>query len=76
MTKLADARINSFGPSPEADEPILEIPLSELEGLLKALVETYNQIAEVVRDAGILRGRELPGSRLTILRPSEPRRAP
>ncbi len=59
MTKLADARINSFGPSPEADEPILEIPLSELEGLLKALVETYNQIAEVVRDAGILRGREL-----------------
>lgn len=59
MTKLADARINSFGPSPEADEPILEIPLSELEHLLKALAETYNQIAEVVRDAGILRGREL-----------------
>ena len=59
MDKLATARINSFGPSPEADEPIFEIPLSELEGLLKALVETCNQVAEVVKDAGILRGREL-----------------
>jgi len=63
MTKLADARINTFGPAPEADvlqdEPIFEIPLSELEHLLKALVETGNQIIEVVRDAGILRGREL-----------------
>jgi len=59
MDKLATARINSFGPSPEADEPILEIPLSELEGLLRALVETGNQIVELVRDAGILRGREL-----------------
>ena len=59
MTKLADARINSFGPSPEAGEPILEIPLSELQGLLKELVQTYNQIAEIVRDAGVLRGPEL-----------------
>jgi len=63
MTKLADARINSFGPSPGADEsqdePILEMPLSELQSLLKTLVETYNQIAEIVRDAGILRGPEL-----------------
>ncbi len=63
MTKLADARINSFGLKPEADvsqdEPTFEIPLSELEGLLEALVETHNQIAEVVQEAGILRGREL-----------------
>ena len=59
MTKLADASINSFGPSPEADEPVFEVPLSELEGLLEALVETHNQIAEVVQEAGILRGREL-----------------
>ena len=63
MTKLADARINSFGPSPGADvsqdEPIFEIPLSELESLLRDLVDTCNQVAEVVKDAGILRGREL-----------------
>lgn len=59
MDKLADARINSFGPSPEADEPIFEIPLTELESLLRDLVDTCNQVAEVVKDAGILRGREL-----------------
>lgn len=63
MTKLADARINSFGPSPEADEPIFEITLTELESLLRDLVDTCNQVAEVVKDAGILRGREL--ARLT-----------
>ena len=41
------------------EDPILEIPLSEFQGLLNELVFTYNQIAETVRDAGILRGREL-----------------
>lgn len=59
MNNVATARIKTFGPSPEADEPVFEVPLSELEGLLKALVETCNQVAEVVKDAGILRGREL-----------------
>ena len=63
MNNVATARINSFGPSPKADasqnEPVLEIPVSEIESLLKELVETHNLIAEVVRDAGILRGREL-----------------
>jgi hypothetical protein len=67
MDKIALASLNSFGPSPEADappdDPILEIPASELQGLLKDLVTTYNQIAEVIRDSGILRGREL--ARLT-----------
>jgi hypothetical protein len=68
MTKLANARINTFGPSPKADfvppeDPILEIPLSDLQGLLSEMVSTYNAIAETVRDAGILRGREL--ARLT-----------
>jgi hypothetical protein len=38
---------------------VLEIPLSELQGLLNEMVLTHNQIAETVRDAGILRGREL-----------------
>jgi hypothetical protein len=44
-------------------EHVLEIPLSEFQGLLKELADTYNQIAETIRDAGILRGREL--ARLT-----------
>jgi hypothetical protein len=45
------------------DDPIFEIPASELQGLLNEMVLTHNQIAEMVRDAGILRGREL--ARLT-----------
>jgi hypothetical protein len=62
MIKVARA-INTFGPSPKADivppeDSILEIPLSELQSLLDETVLTYNQIAEIVRDAGILRGRE------------------
>jgi len=64
MDKVATASINTFGPSPKADsvppnDPILEIPASELQGLLSEMVCTYNQIAEMVKDAGILRGREL-----------------
>jgi hypothetical protein len=64
MSEIAIARINTFGISPKAefvppDDPILEIPASELQGLLNEMVLTHNQIAETVRDAGILRGREL-----------------
>ena len=64
MLEIALAKINSFAhTSQQADvspeEPILEIPLSEFQHLLKELATTYNQIAEAVRDAGILRGREL-----------------
>ena len=64
MLEIASARINSFGISPKADivpsdDPILEIPLSELQSLLDEMTLTYNQMAEVVRDAGILRGKEL-----------------
>jgi hypothetical protein len=60
--------LNNFGQSPKADivppdDPIFEIPFSELQGLLTEMVLTYNQMAEMVRDAGILRGREL--ARLT-----------
>jgi hypothetical protein len=68
MSEIANARINTFGPSPKADfvphdDPIFEIPASELQGLLNDMVLTHNQMAEMVRDAGILRGREL--ARLT-----------
>ena len=43
--------------SPE--DPILEIPVSEFQGLLNELTTTYNMVAEMVRDSAILRGREL-----------------
>ena len=64
MSEIASASINSFGTSTKADfvpsdDPILEIPLSELQSLLDEMTLTYNQMAEVVRDAGILRGKEL-----------------
>ena len=64
MSEIANARINTFGTSPKAniaspDDPILEIPLSEFQGLLEEMVLTHNQIAEMIRDAGALRGREI-----------------
>jgi len=64
MSEIAIAGINTFGTSPKTDivppdDPILEIPLSEFQGLLEEMVLTHNQIAEMIRDAGILRGREL-----------------
>jgi len=65
MDKVALAKINSFASTATRadnvppDDPIFEIPFSELQGLLNEMVLTYNQIAETVRDASILRGREL-----------------
>jgi hypothetical protein len=65
MSEIASARINRFGSKPPKadivppDDPILEIPASELQGLLNEMLITHNQIAEMVRDAGIIRGREL-----------------
>jgi hypothetical protein len=64
MIDVVNTRIKAFGTSLKADivppdDPILEIPLSEFQGLLEEMVLTHNQIAEMIRDAGILRGREL-----------------
>jgi hypothetical protein len=64
MSEVVNTRIKAFGTSPKVDivqpdDPILEIPLSEFQGLLDEMVLTHNQIAEMIRDAGILRGREL-----------------
>jgi hypothetical protein len=64
MIDVVNTRIKAFGTSPKADivppdDPILEIPLSEFQGLLEEMVLTHNQIAEMIRDTGILRGREL-----------------
>lgn len=69
MDKVALAKINSFASTATRtdfvppDDPILEIHASELQGLLNEMVLTHNKMAEMVRDAGILRGREL--ARLT-----------
>jgi len=53
MSEIANARINTFGPSPKADfEPpsdtVLEIPSSELQSLLNEMVLTHNELAELV----------------------------
>ncbi|MDD4591204.1 MAG: hypothetical protein PHG06_12385 [Parabacteroides sp.] len=69
MSEIALAKINSFASTATRadnvtpDDPIFEIPFSELQGLLNEMVLTHNQLAELVRDAGIIRGREL--ARLT-----------
>jgi len=68
MSKLATASINSFAPcavqaNVSPDDPILEIHASELQSLLNEMLLTHNELAELVRDSGILRGREL--ARLT-----------
>jgi hypothetical protein len=69
LNEVALARINTFGSKPPKadfvppDDPILEIHASELQGLLNEMVLTHNQLAELVRDSGIIRGREL--ARLT-----------
>jgi hypothetical protein len=68
MSNVANARINTFGISPKGyivppDNPILEIPSSELQSLLNEMVLTHNELAELVKDSGVLRGKEL--ARLT-----------
>lgn len=69
MIRVA-AAINSFAPTPRqaesvspSEEHVLEIPVSEFQAILEDLVSIHNQMAEAVRDAGLLRGREL--ARLT-----------
>ena len=42
----------------QTDE-ILEIPVSEIQALFKDLIQVYDTLNEVLKDAGILRGREL-----------------
>lgn len=64
MSKLATANINSFASTETRtdvppDDPIFEIPSSEIQLVLKEAADLFNQAAEMIRDAGILRGREL-----------------
>jgi len=37
----------------------IELPVSELQGFYEELIQTYNALAEVLQDHGIMRGREL-----------------
>jgi hypothetical protein len=64
MDNVALAPINSFAsqamqPNVPPDDPIFEIPASEIQLVLKEAADLFNQAAELVRDTGILRGREL-----------------
>jgi hypothetical protein len=69
MEVVDTTQINSFASTAmQADsvppnDPILEIPSSELQSLLNEMILTHNELAELVRDSGVLRGREL--ARLT-----------
>jgi len=40
-------------------DEILEIPVSELQALFTDLIQVYDTLNEILKDAGILRGREL-----------------
>ncbi|MDD5736355.1 MAG: hypothetical protein PHQ39_12900 [Methanothrix soehngenii] len=44
---------------PLMDDPILEIPASELELVLREATDFFNQVAGLVQEAGVFRGREL-----------------
>lgn len=59
MNNVATSRINTFGPSPEDQEQILEITVSELDRVLKEAGDFLNQAVALVEEAGILRGRDL-----------------
>jgi hypothetical protein len=62
-TKLAES-IKSFASHPtQTDFETIEIPVSEFENILKDSISIYNEMAGMLRDCGILRGREL--SRVT-----------
>jgi hypothetical protein len=61
MTEIATASLNTFGPSPKAgfESPTLEIPLSEMEHVLREAIDFFNQVTAIVEESGIIRGREL-----------------
>ena len=65
MVNVANARINTFGSKLPKDDlappedPILEISASELQGFFDELIQTYNALNALLKDQGILRGKEL-----------------
>jgi hypothetical protein len=60
MSEIALARINSFASTTtRADFETIEISVSEIDHVFKDSIDLYNQLIEVCKEAGILRGREL-----------------
>lgn len=63
MTEIALARINTFGTAPKAgfvppDDPILEIPASELQALYNTSVDLFNDILDIAREENLLDKKE------------------
>jgi len=59
MSEIDSARINTFGTSPKADivppdDPILEIPASELQALFNSSVSLFNDILDIAREEKLL----------------------
>jgi hypothetical protein len=59
MSEIANASINTFGQSPKADFETIELSVSEFQNILKDSIAVYNLLAEALKDAGIVRGKEL-----------------
>jgi hypothetical protein len=64
MGVVETSKINSFARDSQQSisvphEEAIEIPLSELQAIFDDLVSVYNQMAETIREAGVMRGREL-----------------
>ena len=53
MIPIVAEGINSFA------SPILEIPRSEMEHVLREAIDFFNQVTAIVEESGIIRGREL-----------------
>lgn len=62
MIEIANA-INTLRTSPEGGFETIELSVSEFQNILNDLVEVYNQHVEMLKEAGIIRGKEL--ARLT-----------
>lgn len=59
MSNVVDTRIKAFGPSPKADfvppnDPILEVPLSEMQALYNSSVALFNDILDFAREERLL----------------------
>ena len=57
-------------------EEILEIPVFELQALFTDLIQVYDTLNEVLKDAGILRGRELAEMNTKASRAVEAEKSP
>jgi hypothetical protein len=60
MEVVDTTQINSLpSRAMQADFETIEIPISEIDHVFKDSIDLYNQLIEVCKEAGILRGREL-----------------